>query len=417
MTLKVKYIAFTATRGGAAKAMFRQALIVNKNNLCVEIINMESPLSVNNIDDINITSPNRFLFAINFIKRCLSFFLLKLMKTKNNSKHSLNLFSNRFIKNKISDGDIVHIHWINNETLSIKDIYDISVRSKCFMTLHDEWTYLGCQHYRENNKEEKMFFSKKNNIEYKFKSIIDLNWFNFKRKKKYLTCANLTYIVPSQWMAEQAKNSILLRNARIEVIPNVINFDVFRRTVKKETDKFKICFGAINGNKSPIKGFDLLVKALNIISKENTNHNIELFIFGSNYTYIKELEKFNCTWLNHITDENELAKIYSSCHITVVPSRIESFGQVAAESIACGTPVVCFDTSGLKDIVIHKENGYLAEPFNIRSLSNGILYFYNLNTTNYEEISLACPQTIYSKFNSDIVGNKLITLYRENSND
>lgn len=416
MTLKVKYVAFTASRGGAAKAMSRQAGIISEKNSVVEIICMENPLNLKTIDGIKITSPNKFLFIINFIKRCISFFILKLMKTKNKSKHSLNLFNNRFIKSQISNGDIVHIHWINNEAISIKDIRDISLKTKCFMTLHDEWAYLGCQHYRKNDNEEKIFFSKKNNIKYKCSSLIDLNWFNFKRKKKYLANANITYIVPSQWMAQQAKNSILLHDARIEVIPNVINFDVFRGSKKKESGKFKICFGAIKGNASHIKGFDLLVNALSILSKENVTYNIELFIFGSNYMYIKELENFNCTWLSHITDENKLAEIYSSCHITVVPSRRESFGQVAAESIACGTPVVCFDTSGLKDIVIHKENGYLAESFNTRSLADGILYFYKLDATSYDEISLACPQTIYSKFNSDIVANKLITLYRENSN-
>ena len=56
----------------------------------------------------------------------------------------------------------------------------------------------------------------------------------------------------------------------------------------------------------------------------------------------------------------------------IVPSVIESFGQTASESFACGTPVVAFDTSGLRDIVDHQVNGFLANPYNSNSLAEGI---------------------------------------------
>ena len=56
----------------------------------------------------------------------------------------------------------------------------------------------------------------------------------------------------------------------------------------------------------------------------------------------------------------------------IVPSKMETFGQTALEALACGTPVVAFNKTGLSDIVKHKENGFLAEFMNEKDLANGI---------------------------------------------
>ena len=56
----------------------------------------------------------------------------------------------------------------------------------------------------------------------------------------------------------------------------------------------------------------------------------------------------------------------------VVPSRQEAFGQTASEAHACGTPVVAFNTSGLRDIVDDRVTGALAEPFKPESLASAI---------------------------------------------
>ena len=64
--------------------------------------------------------------------------------------------------------------------------------------------------------------------------------------------------------------------------------------------------------------------------------------------------------------------IYSAADIFIIPSRIESFGQTAAEAQSCGTPVAGFDIGGLKDIIKHEENGILIEPFNSQKMALAI---------------------------------------------
>jgi len=63
-------------------------------------------------------------------------------------------------------------------------------------------------------------------------------------------------------------------------------------------------------------------------------------------------------WLGRM-DSEDVADVYRAASIVVVPSRYESFGMVALEAMACGTPVVASDVGGLRQTVIHRETGLL----------------------------------------------------------
>ena len=52
-------------------------------------------------------------------------------------------------------------------------------------------------------------------------------------------------------------------------------------------------------------------------------------------------------YVGKLNDPQSLAMLYSAADITIVPSRIESFGQIASEPISCGTPAIAFDCTGL----------------------------------------------------------------------
>ena len=68
---------------------------------------------------------------------------------------------------------------------------------------------------------------------------------------------------------------------------------------------------------------------------------------------------FKINHLGRINSVKKLTTIYSSADIFIIPSRIESFGQTAAEAQSCGTPVAAFNIGGLKDIITHNKNGIL----------------------------------------------------------
>lgn len=416
MVDKIDFFGFTSHRGGAAKAMLRTAKALSSSSVNVTIWVVEKPPVINGGAGVVINYPSVFCRFFHFFKRALSLFFLSFMRLKNKTKYSLNLFSNCFVRKKLEKCGIKHLHWINNETLSIFDIGKVAKRERIFITLHDEWFFLGCQHYSNEDGRDNIFFGEKKDedIKYNFSKWLDCDYIIFMLKKRVIPFYNIDFIVPSHWMKERAKKSLLLCSSEVHVVPNVIDGDVFKPRLKSRlSSKYRICFGAVNGTDNYMKGYDLLKSALVVLSQKIDPNNIELIIFGGEKKKPCILYGYECTFLGHITDEVKLADIYSSCDLTIVPSRLESFGQVAAESISCGTPVVSFETSGLIDIVEHKKTGYLAKPFCVNDLSDGISYFYyNKQLTTTEEFKMNLHMTITNRFGAEAISNQLLKIYK-----
>ena len=78
-------------------------------------------------------------------------------------------------------------------------------------------------------------------------------------------------------------------------------------------------------------------------------------------------------------DYNKMGLIYSASDLTLVPSRIESFGLVALESLAHKRPVITFKNLGTTDLIIHRKNGFLSNYLDTQSLFRGIKWFYKLS--------------------------------------
>ncbi len=116
-----------------------------------------------------------------------------------------------------------------------------------------------------------------------------------------------------------------------------------------------------------------------------------------------------------VHDSVSLRLIYSAADVFVAPSVMDAFGKTIAESMACGTPVVCFDATGPKDIVSHKVDGYKAKPFDTTDMAKGIEWI--LKAPNYNELCQNAREKVVSKFDSSIVAKKYIDLYKEILND
>jgi glycosyltransferase involved in cell wall biosynthesis len=191
---------------------------------------------------------------------------------------------------------------------------------------------------------------------------------------------DLTLVAPSAWMADRARESALFRDERIEVIANGVDMRLFRPADRRRAraglglaeDKKLASFAVAAGSRVPHKGLDLLESALSHLNDCGPyRERLELVMAGPLATTRSISTRVAARSLGALPDE-KMAALHAAVDVTVVPSRQETLPQVAVESLACGTPVVAFDTTGISDVVDHERNGYLARPFDTEDLAYGI---------------------------------------------
>lgn len=349
-----------------------------------------------------------------FNPRLINYTLLKMLKTKNKVLHSFSVLPSIWLKRiNESDADIIHLHWIQNEMLSIKDISKI--KKPIVWTLHDMWAFCGAEHYTKDNRWQDGYSSI--NRPY-YESGIDLNHWTWKRKQKYWKNP-IQIITPSKWLANCVKESKLMNNWPVSVIPYPLNMEIFKPINKNiacnqlnlASDKKIILFGAISGTTDYRKGFDLLISALEILKKNSNTNKIVLVIFGQKKPKTLFNFGFPVHYLGKITNDIKLNLIYNCADIMIVPSRQDNLPNTCLEAQACGTPVVAFNTSGLPDIVDHKKTGYLAKAFDIKDLANGINFV--LDQDNTIKLGNNARQKALVKYSPKIVSEKLKSIYEK----
>jgi D-inositol-3-phosphate glycosyltransferase len=129
------------------------------------------------------------------------------------------------------------------------------------------------------------------------------------------------------------------------------------------------------GRIEPLKGIDILIRAAGAMENKE---RLKVWIVGGDEAAAAELRRLTdlarrLGVLDHIrffgsVPHDQLPRIYAAADVCVVPSYYESFGMVALESLACGTPVIASRVGGLQETVHDGENGYLLswrcpEPF------------------------------------------------------
>jgi len=307
--------------------------------------------------------------------------------------------------------DIVHLHWISAGMMRIEDIRRI--KAPVVWTLHDMWPFTGGCHYDENCG---AFRKTCGNCKVLASSQErDLSRKVFLRKQKtFAQKQNITVVALSRWIKAEAKDSTLFSEHQVVNLPNPIDTKIFapfdrvqaRKLLNLPIDKKLILFGAMGATSDPRKGFHELGEALQRLQTTDT----ELVVFGASQPDKGITFSQKAHYLGRLHDDVTLRVLYSAADVMLVPSRQEAFGQTASEALACGTPVVAFATTGLLDIVEHKMNGYLAKPFDIDDLANGVDWI--LEFAGSDSLAEYGRQKITQNFDFKVVAPKYIELYQ-----
>jgi len=416
--IKVTLINTSDSTGGAAIACRRLFYSLKKNPSIIPVLIARD---VNKRDDNIISTTegwyHKLLNIINFAVERIYFIFIA------SSKSVRFLFSigNTGIdisKNKsVKESDIIHLHWINHGFLSLKSIDKLlSLKKSVVWTLHDMWTFTGGCHYSGscnqyiNNCGICPFIKKpKQN---------DLSNKIWKRKKQvFLSHNNLTIVTCSQWLANCAKESSLLKNHQIINIPNPIDTNKYLpkdKTISKDSlnlnqSKRYILFAAVNIN-NYLKGFNFFLESLKILKTEyRITNEIEILIAGKTkpHPIFNEIP-FKCIFLQSIS-EDDMPNIYNASDIYVTTSIQENLPNTIMESLSCGVPVVAFNIGGIPEMIDHRKNGWLALYKSAADIAKGI--YWCLFEADYNDISGYAREKVINNYSESIVAQKYIQLY------
>jgi glycosyltransferase involved in cell wall biosynthesis len=409
--LKILTISSHDNVGGAARAAYNLYRGLQDSDLDSRML-----VSNKSSSDHNIDGPKTKLGKlISMLAPYMDSLPRNLYQSSNMNLHSTAWYSN--IKHKkinTYNANIVHLHWVQAGAISVKTISKI--KGPIVWTLHDMWAFSGAEHYSDGSLRYKEGYLKNNREKDEFGC--DINRWVWERKlKAYRSLNNLTIVTPSKWMGQCASESQLLKGRRVEVIPVGVDHTLFcprdkkvvREILGMPLNKNIILIGAMNFLNDKRKGGQLLKKALKSFCQSGFHKNTELYIFGISAPKDDEDFGLKTHYFGAGRDDLSLALLYSAVDVFVAPSIEENFAATVFESLSCGIPVVAYNIGGMPDMISHRNNGYLAEPFDTDDLANGIEWI--LTDAPQKELSKNARQYIERECTMEIQVSRYKSLY------
>lgn len=384
----IDFVGFSTSKGGAAIAAKRIFSAI-KGKVSTRFYCMD----MNAILEENVYSPSKLYWITNFSLRLIEFFFLRALYPRSPVKVSLNIFGSSWIKRKVfeSGSDVVYIQWVNNNTLSLNSIGRLIQSNKpTIIHLHDEWLFNGVFHISPSVFGYKPRF---------LGGYID-QIFLSKKKKMLNAAANTSFVVPSIFLKERLIERFDIERNNVYVVPNPLPIDFFKRTknVERESieEKIKLLLPSFCPKLNPNKSTDLAIASIEYYAESNPHLNVEVLSFGD-----YDAGEFTAPNVQHkhlgYVGCDDLIDAIDASHLTLVLSKFETFGQVAAESMARGTPVIARSSTAISELITHKREGYLVEESDVETIAQAIEWFRT--NKHYEAVRLECRAKVEALLN------------------
>lgn len=272
------------------------------------------------------------------------------------------------------DPDIVQIHNIHTHDCDLEMLFKYLNRNnkKVYWTFHDCWAFTGyCTHFviPDCNKWKSQCY---NCVLHKqYSPLFDLSRILYTKKKQLLCESNITIISPSNWLCQLVKKSFL-SNKEVRIINNGIDLNIFKPVNSDFRDKFNIknkflILGIANvwTNEKGLQEFIQLAKDL--------DNDCQIVLVGTD-TKIDRILPANIISIHRTQNQSQLAEIYSASDLFVIPTYEENFPTVNIESLACGTPVLTYNTGGSPEM-LDDLTGMVTKKNDYESLKEAILSY------------------------------------------
>lgn len=270
--------------------------------------------------------------------------------------------------------DIIHLHNLHGGYINLSMLFSYikSRRIRVVWTLHDCWAFTGqCPYFTMSKCEKwKVGCHHCNQINIYPKSYVDQTKNMWELKKKWFTgVEDMHIITPSHWLSDLANDSFL-NDYDIRVINNGIDLDVFKSTISHFRKKYNIgskyIVLGVADSWGKRKGLDVFLELGQMLPK-----TYQIVLVGTNDRIDQQLPE-NIISIHRTQNQHEMAEIYSAADVFANPTREENYPTVNMESLACGTPVVTFNTGGCSEI-IDKTCGIVSPANDVNKFMNEIM--------------------------------------------
>ena len=321
---------------------------------------------------------------------------------------------------EFQQADVIHLHWVNQAYLSLKDLRAILESKKTVVvTMHDMWYFTGVCHYSGNCTKYQHECADCPLMDGKHWGI-DMAKRVWKKKQNMYSRANITFVGCSQWMADMASRSALTKGQKVVHIPNAINTERFCPKDKEEArlalrlpqDQQLILFGAQRITDER-KGFDLLVKACTYLKQNQAQlaKHLAIVVVGGDSEKVKDALPFNVYPVKYVSSEEGMVDLYNAVDAYVTPSLQDNLPNTIVEALACGVPCVGFQVGGIPEMIDHQQNGYVADYRNAEDFADGIAW--TLAPERHEELSKNAREKALKTYSEKEVARRYMEVYNK----
>lgn len=399
-------------QGGAAIAACRLLEALNKNGATAQMLTINKQSDNPHVIEIG----NRLMNKVRFIAERALIYI-------QNGFSKKNLFDVSVCINGVSitqlasfkKADVIHLHWINQGMLSLREIRKIVASGKKIVwTMHDMWPFTGICHHAGKCTHFENYCGMCPYLQLPQKK--DLSYSTFLLKEATYSFGKIHFVACSNWLKRQALKSNLSTYHAVSAIANPLNTELYKPTTDKTalriamhlpTDKKIILFAAAKVSDKR-KGIDYLVEASKIISKQN--NNILFLIAGQNSQEIMAQLELPAISLGYVAPA-DMPNVYNAADLFVTPSLQENLPNTIMEAMACGTPCVGFKIGGIPEMIDHQINGYIANYKDPQDLANGLLWV--IQQSAVKNLAISARRKAVENYSEATIAKRYIEIYNK----
>jgi glycosyltransferase involved in cell wall biosynthesis len=311
--------------------------------------------------------------------------------------------------------DVIHLQLIHAESFfSLFNLPLMSRAKKIVWTLHDPWLLSGhCVHSLDCDR----WLTGCGNcpdLTLSFPIKRDTTALMWKLKHWIMHHSQITLVVASQWMYKRVQQSPILSHLPCHIIPLGLDTKIFQ---PREKSKFRARFGIpldaqvlsfrYKSGTDSFKGWQWLEQSLTSLEIDKPTY---LISFDDKGGMEKLKNKYNVIELGWVQDQDLLCDALNATDIFLMPSIAESFGMMAVEAMACGTPVIVFEDTALQEVVQAPRAGIAVPYKNAKALTEAIANLLQ-DSDLRKQLSKSALELVRSEYDIRLYIDRHISLY------